>query len=280
MSLSAQQIACFQQEGYAIAPQFFTEREVAAMRAELSRLRRDGALRNVATDGDGTTPSVRKVNLQICPIHLKSPFYRALAFHPKVVDSARRLIGDPVLRQLDQSFVKPAESGAPTNWHQDNAYFKISNPLKGTAMWIAVDDATAANGTMRIIPGSFRTPFDHSRDPDSDHHIRCYPDEDQALAVELAAGGVLFFCYGTAHATGPNRTGRDRAGVAYHFLNADFAPAGIFGDPRNPVPYLTGPLATGGEREYGVRVEGTWEVEVEKALEIQGQTTNFRHGTS
>jgi phytanoyl-CoA hydroxylase len=266
MALSVEQVSQFHNAGYVAVREFFTEREVRAMAAELGRLRRDGHLRNVATDGDGKTTSQTKLNLQICPMHLKSTLYRALAFHPKVVEAVRSQIGDPVLRQLDQSFVKPAQSGAPTHWHQDNAYFQIADPLKGTAMWIAVDEATAANGTMRVIPGSFREAYEHSRDPDSDHHIRCYPDEDKAVTVELPPGGVLFFCYGTAHATGPNRTDKDRAGVAYHFLNADYAQASIFGDERNPVPYLTGPQATGGEREYGVRVEGTWESEVERVL--------------
>lgn len=266
MALTNEQVQLFQDNGFLPVPGFFTDREVLAMRADLARLRREGSLRNVSTDGDGKTPSTQKVNLQICPMHLKSTFYRALPFQPKVIETVRQLIGDPLLRQLDQSFVKPAGSGAPTNWHQDNAYFKIGDPLKGTAMWIAVDDATAANGTMRVIPASHRHAFDHVRDPDSDHHIRFYPDEDKAVTVELPAGGVLFFCYGCGHATGANRTDRDRAGVAFHFLNADYATPGLLDDPRNPIPYLTGDKATGGLKEYGIKVEGTWEAEVEKAL--------------
>jgi hypothetical protein len=31
-------------------------------------------------------------------------------------------------------------------------------------------------------------------------------------------------------------------------------------------PYLTGPPATGGLREYGVTVAGTWEQQVERML--------------
>ena len=79
----------------------------------------------------------------------------------------------------------------------------------GTAMWIAVHDATTANGTLQVIPDVFRTAFEHSRDPYSDHHIRCYPPEERAVHLELPAGGVAFFCYGTPHATGPNTTDRD-----------------------------------------------------------------------
>jgi hypothetical protein len=37
---------------------------------------------------------------------------------------------------------------------------------------------------------------------------------------------------------------------------------------RDYRPSLTGPQATGGLREYGERVAGTWEGEVERALVI------------
>ena len=49
------------------------------------------------------------------------------------------------------------------------------------------------------------------------------PSRGAAMQVVLPAGGVVFFCYGTPHATGPNRTERERAGVALHFLRADYA---------------------------------------------------------
>jgi len=145
--------------------------------------------------------------------------------------------------------------------NNSNAYFQISDPLKGAALWTAVHEATAANGTMRVIPGSFRTQYEHARDGDSDHHIRCYPPEEQAVLVELPAGGALFFAYGVAHATGANTTDRERAGMALHFLNESVAgeAQGLEGGAH---PYLSGPKATGGVREYGVQIAGTWDAQV------------------
>ena len=160
-------------------------------------------------------------------------------------------------------FLKPGRHGAGTAWHQDNAYFKIADPLRGTAMWIAIHDATVANGTLHLIPGSHRERYEHRRDPDSDHHIRAWPPEERAEPIELEAGGVAFFCYGTAHCTRANTTARERAGMAFHFLHADYAaPHLVEGDRRRP--YLTGPRATGGRTEYGVEVAGTWEREVQR----------------
>ncbi len=266
MPLSSQQISQFRQQGYVIAPEFFTPREVEAMQAEVARFQREGLLRNVATDGDGKTPSTRQRNLQLCPTVKHSTFFRALPFEEKVIDAVSDLLGDPFILHLDQIFLKPGGDGMGTNWHQDNAYFKIADPLKGTAMWIAVHDATVENGTIRVIPSVFHEGLPHVRDPMSDHHIRCYPDETRAIPCEIKAGGVVFFCYGTPHATGANHTQKDRAGFAYHFLRADQAQQELLAADRDYRPYLTGPQASGGMREYGVRVAGTWQNEVERLL--------------
>jgi ectoine hydroxylase-related dioxygenase (phytanoyl-CoA dioxygenase family) len=269
MPLTPAEVQQFQEHGFVPLPAFFDEREVAAMQAEIGRLTETGLLRNVATDGDGKTHSQTLRNLQLCPMYRHSDLFRALPFEPKVTEAVTGLIGEPLLLRLDQVFLKPPRDGMGTHWHQDNAYFKISDPMKGVAMWIAVHDATVANGTLHVIPGSFREPYPHTRDPYSDHHIRCHPPEERAVAVELPAGGVVFFCYGTAHCTRENRTEKERAGVAYHFIHAGAAAedaGNILAPDRSYHPYLTGPLASGGEKEYGVVVAGTWESEVERAL--------------
>lgn len=236
------------------------------MRAELERLKREGKIRNIATDGDGKTHSKTRINLQLCPMWPHSPLFHAMPFAPKVGEAMERLIGSPVLHHLDQVFIKPGGHGAGTNWHQDNAYFKIDDPLKGAALWTAVHDATIANGTMRFIPRAFREEFPHERDPFSDHHIRCYPDETKQEIVEIAAGGALFFAYGTPHATGANNTDSERAGVALHFINADQNGTALAGFEVGKRPILTGAGATGGEREYGICLAGRWEIEVERAI--------------
>jgi phytanoyl-CoA hydroxylase len=259
------QLDQFQNQGYVAIPDFWDEREITAIQKEVTRLKTQGLLRNVATDGDGKTHSKLKQNLQLCPMYDKSDFVRALPFSTKVTGAVRELIGDPVLLHLDQIFLKPAHNGAGTNWHQDNAYFKISNPLKGTAMWTAVHAATVANGTLHLIPGSVRNEYEHSRDPESDHHIRCFPPEEQAIPIELPAGGVVFFCYGTAHCTFGNNTPNERAGLALHFLNAEYVNINSK-DVMDTKPYLTGPLATGGLKEYGLKVKDTWSEQVNRLV--------------
>lgn len=268
MSITEAQIAFFQEHGYLIVPEFFNEREIAAMRAELDRFKREGLVRNVATDGDGKTHSQTKQNLQLCPMSPHSALFRAMPFAPQVVEAVRALLGDPVMLHLDQVFIKPGKHGSGTNWHQDNAYFGSPDPIKATALWTAIHDATLANGTLELIPDAFATPLEHSRDPESDHHIRCYPEEAKAIAVEIPAGGVVFFAYGTPHCTRANTTDQERAGVALHFFNADYMPTSLEHESRGAMkhPYLSGPQADGGLATYGIPIAGTWDEEVERTL--------------
>lgn len=265
MTFTAEQVEQFRTQGWVAVPDFWTSEEVAAMRAELERFKKEGLLHNVATEGDGKTHSQTKANLQLCPMAPHSNLFRAMPFAPKVAQAVEQLIGGPVVLHLDQVFLKPGQHGAGTNWHQDNAYFKIEDPLQGTALWTAVHDATEANGTMRLVPGAFREKLEHKKDPDSDHHIRCYPDEEKAVTIELPAGGALFFCYGTPHATGPNRTDHERAGIALHFLNEKADAQAQSGFNPNQRPRLSGPDFDGGRAVYGENLSEAWPAEVEKA---------------
>ena len=262
MKLSKEQIEQFREIGYVAVPHFFNGDEIRALQSDIRRLKKHGFLRNVRTESDGKSPASKEQNLQLCPASFCSALIRALPFSDKVIRAATDLIGREIALHLDQIFLKPGKFGKGTAWHQDNAYFKISDPLKGTAMWIAIDDAKVENGTMRVVPRAFSEIAEHERDPNSDHHIRCDIDEADAETVELEAGGVLFFCYGTPHATGDNRTERDRAGLAYHFINIDYAPADLFSSRRNrnhTRPHLTGPSSSQGFNEYGENMAQAWE---------------------
>ena len=189
MSLRQAQVDQFLTEGYTTVPHFFNKEEITALQIEAARWIDAGMFRDVSTN-----PEVRQ-NYQLIPLYPRSSLIKALPFAPKVIDAVGNLIGHPVIKILDQSFYKPPHSGMGTSWHTDNAYFKLRNPLRGTAMWIAIHDGNVANGTLKVVPGAFNEDLPHSRDPASDHHIHTQLDESRAVHCELEAGGVVFFLF-------------------------------------------------------------------------------------
>lgn len=265
MNLNREQLASFKTNNFLMLDPFFDADETAALRIEMDRLKQAGHFRNVATEGDGKTVSKAHINLQLFGMYEFSPLVRALPFETKVLDVVSQLIGDPIVFQHDQCFLKPGRHGSGTNWHQDNAYeTTTTDSFGGVAMWIAVHDATVANGTLHVVPGMAGERLKHVRDPESDHHIRCYPDESRAVPCVLKAGGVVFFNHGTPHCTRGNQTDKERAGIALHFVREDCASL-ILKSP-GAHPFLTGPKTSDGTKEYGVRVAGTWRSEVQRTL--------------
>lgn len=259
--ISQAQITHFKEEGYVVVPGFFDQNEVTVMQRELARLVENGLLRNVATAGDGTTHSKDVFNLQICPLSPHSEVFRALPYASKVRMAVESLIGPDFLLQLDQIFLKPGKHGAGTNWHQDNAYFGIEDPAQGVGMWVAVHDATVANGTMHVVPRSDVNLRVHGRDMGSDHHITCVVDEavDTVVPIEMKAGGALFFNYGIAHCTKGNTTDKDRAGLAMHFLKLKYRQGIEGGSAEKRHPTLSGKDYDGGKTAWGESQEGRWE---------------------
>ncbi|MCX6380369.1 MAG: phytanoyl-CoA dioxygenase family protein [Armatimonadetes bacterium] len=119
----------------------------------------------------------------------------------------------PNLEFLSDKIVFKAKGtayGSP--WHQDWHYWHGSNKI---SLWLALDDATPANGCMKLLPGSHTAPIAHKGEtaPDETFGIRLKPgevDESQAVIAEVSAGGGVFFLDLTLHASYPNSTGDDR----------------------------------------------------------------------
>ncbi len=260
--LTATEAAHWREHGWVAVPDFFTAGEIAILRQELAGLKEACKLRNVATIGDGKTHSDTSFNLQVCPVGPHSRPIRALAYSAKVRSAITTLLGDSACQHLDQIFLKPPKHGAGTNWHTDNAYFKSTVVEAGTGMWIALHDAHRANGTMQVIPGSHRLDLSHRRDGSSDHHITCADVIDPATAkhIELPAGGVLFFNYGVAHATGSNTTEHERAGLALHFLREEnLSQSDGWTTPADVWQRRIGAASDGGKHIHGEDLLGAWE---------------------
>ena len=51
---------------------------------------------------------------------------------------------------------KPAQYGAETPWHQDEAYWNPDVYLNSLSVWMPLDAATVESGCMQFIPGSHK----------------------------------------------------------------------------------------------------------------------------
>lgn len=144
------------------------------------------------------------------------PRLQALATDPALLAVLERLLADrPVLFQ-DMALLKPPR-GREKPWHQDKAYFTYTSDTRVVGVWIAIDEATPANGCMRVRPGTHREgPVIHFQRRDwqiCDTDGRQY----EVVAVPLKPGGLLLFDGLIQHGTPYNPTAERRRAVQFHY---------------------------------------------------------------
>jgi ectoine hydroxylase-related dioxygenase (phytanoyl-CoA dioxygenase family) len=139
-TLTREQIAAFNRDGFLKAIRIFDEDEIAAHRRYF-----DGLLeRVIAAGGD---------SYSISTAHLKYPEVYDLLGHPRVVRVVKDLLGDDVIGWGSHYFCKMPRDGKRVSWHQDASYWPLT-PSKTVTVWLAIDDADTENACIRFIPGS------------------------------------------------------------------------------------------------------------------------------
>ena len=142
-----------------------------------------------------------------------------LAHDPTLMGALAKLIGEPAKLYVSQAMIKPP-GGREKPWHQDHAYFNYPIDTRIVGVWIALDQATAENGCMRVLPGGHQSgPRPHWKRRDwqiCDADILGQP----IVSVPLDPGDALLFDGKIPHGTPPNRTEAIRWAVQYHYVPA------------------------------------------------------------
>ena len=150
-----------------------------------------------------------------------SLFQSLCSDHPRAMGVVQSVLGDAPRLYQSMALVKPARIGAPKAWHQDNAYFSVSDMDAVIGVWIALEDATPENGCMHVIEGAHRDgPLKHVQKADCEIAAGRI-NKGLAKAVPLKAGGALFFHGNLPHFTPPNRSTNRRRALQFHFRARD-----------------------------------------------------------
>jgi ectoine hydroxylase-related dioxygenase (phytanoyl-CoA dioxygenase family) len=166
-------------------------------------------------------------------VHKISDRFRDLAADPRITGLLATFIGPDIKCLQSQLFVKPP--GFPGNpWHQDEGPIPTRDRSL-VAVWIALDDATADNGCLRVVPGSHRDGLlyptrEHHRPDDYDFTVESFGfDRERAETVELPAGSAVFFHGYLIHGSERNHSGGFRRALTFHYMNA-----------YSPLPWTSG----------------------------------------
>lgn len=175
------------------------------------------------------TDRVRK----IMNFHSRQPFRELLAPAGAVGAVARRLLGaDPILMHC-LAQLKPPRIGREKGWHQDSSYFSVVPITQVIGIWIALDDAHADNGCLRVLPGWHRRgPLRHELRDECQIEAGLI-DARENRSIPMKSGDAIAFDGLLPHGSGPNRSHDRRWALTFHFRgaatrivsNAEFAAA-------------------------------------------------------
>jgi hypothetical protein len=148
--------------------------------------------------------------------------FRRLKTNPKISGVRDALLGPGSILFQDMALSKPARIGTEKPWHQDLAYFTYTPLEEILGIWIALDDATLDNGCMQVIPSLVeqRVSYKHTHVLDCDINEKDL-DLSRAEAVEIPAGGVMFFSGLLPHHTPPNHSDQSRRALQLHYRGAN-----------------------------------------------------------
>lgn len=153
----------------------------------------------------------------------RHPAFKDMAADPRLLDVVAALIGENILFHYSKLNMKGPKVGSAVEWHQDFSYYPHTNTDLVTAL-IFLDDASQANGCLRVVPGSHRCGL-LSHEVDGFFRGRVQGiDETTAVPIEVPAGSVLFLHCLTLHASARNVSNLPRRTFLPAYRAADAFP--------------------------------------------------------
>ena len=229
-SLASVDLARYRRDGFDLLEDFLSAEELGVLRAETTRICRDEFVQPVSAGGasDGAVPDAEVLRQFLCihfPHKLSQPMHD-LVLHPRVVEILTVVIGPDVKAMQSMLFVK-AEGKPGQAWHQDEYFI----PTRDRSLTAVVDRPRRRHDGKRVplgAPGSHRRGVIYPEREIDDARFDCTTEayhfpysDDEAVPVELPAGGAIIFNGYLLHRSLPNRAPRSlRRAVANHYMSA------------------------------------------------------------
>ena len=224
MQLSDEQLREFDEQGYVFLPSCFSETEIAVLRSEAAEI--------YASDREEVWREKSGAPRTAFAAHTYNEAFRRLGAHPRLIGPVSQLLNEQVYMHQFKVNAKAAFTGDVWQWHQDYGTWKRDDDMpEPRAMNIAVfiDEVTAANGPLLLIPGSHRAGV---QEAGHDLETTSYPlwtldneavtklvDEGGLVVPTGKPGGVLMFHGNLVHGSAGNITPYPRK-IVYLTLNA------------------------------------------------------------
>jgi ectoine hydroxylase-related dioxygenase (phytanoyl-CoA dioxygenase family) len=240
-TLSEDELRFFSSSGFVTMPSIAPAEEVAGIRKILRDLvdRRAGEKEGSFFDtmeGSHSPGVLRSIQINNPSLHrrelLETNYLR------NATRIAQQLLSPQCILLSDFLLLKPANVGAGTPWHQDEAYSDPEYDHAQLTFWMPLQDVGPQDGCMIYLPGSHLMGVLEHRSLNNDprtHAFECavsFSDE-QSACCPLAAGGCVVHGQRTLQCSTNNVSSVDR----YAYLLTFGVPPTLSRNPRK-APWL------------------------------------------
>jgi phytanoyl-CoA hydroxylase len=236
---SAQEKACYEEQGFVVRTGVFETREIAAIVEECEALV-ERVIRNRESqrqrfgsytfDADVENGVMIKWEGESDVVHGLEPFahlsepLNAWAHDPRFIEPMKDILGcdEPALFTEKLNLKRPHHGGV-NPLHQDYPYWvRVAEDASevATAM-LFLDDADLENGCLHVVPGSHRRgQWDLSENEDRfarNELNESMLGELKSVPVEVTAGSLILFGPYLVHQSAPNLSDRERRALLYSY---------------------------------------------------------------
>ena len=216
-SVTPEQISFFHENGFLALDPITTPDEIAWMRESYDRIfsQRAGREEGNQFDLGGTDEEGKEATLpQILNPAKYAPELNGGLYLKNAQAIARQLLNPNAGGGVAHAIFKPAGIGAPTPWHQDEAYWDPQWQYYNVSFWMPLQEATIENGCLWFVPKSHYWEILPHRSIGNDpriHGLELAVDNAEqvtksAVPCPLKPGGVTIHLNRTLHYSGPNKT--------------------------------------------------------------------------
>jgi ectoine hydroxylase-related dioxygenase (phytanoyl-CoA dioxygenase family) len=146
-------------------------------------------------------------------------------YERRAASIAAQLCGPGMELDYDQLVAKrPRKDDAVFHWHQDLAYWPVTDDSRTASFWLALDDTSEANGCLRFVSGSHREARLREHRPvlgdrSKSHTLVAQVDEarERIVSAQIRRGDVTVHSERTIHGSAGNRTSGWRRGYVVAF---------------------------------------------------------------
>lgn len=246
-SLTEEQIAHYDREGYLVLSHLLDDEDLAPARAAMmekvsqiaDRLFEEGLITDKLEE--------RSFEQRLADLFVglsdadflrsgrswrdRLPGYYHLMANPKIVDAVESLIGGEIFSNPVYNVRPkvPRVAAGAVPWHQDKSYWPDANANPVITVWIPLVDATLENGCLHIIPRTHKQRV-------LDHHAETYTgtgytqidikhlNAGRVEPIPLEAGGAILFNDRCVHMSTPNNATTVRWSVDLRYQPTDQDP--------------------------------------------------------